>query len=629
MSAGALSVSMLSRDGVPQLIEGLRLVNVAYRTNVRGTVEIEATWTCQPTVGYALLERIGHMLLRVDAHGVPIAAGRIEDASVSQSTLTLRAGGPWRELRDSVLTTMWSVHGVQEWEPVTRSISGVSYYVPEYYRFIKDNECIIALTKNTIYPYASVGAMHYRVPHTSNRLVSGMIIEIVHALPTTWRVDVNSHAAGDIGNYGASSMILAANGTGALSRRAWYASFTAAPVIVVGVYNNNPSSYTMTQETGTLYARVQRVRLVSNTDLIVNTTITAAVSAGSNVLVSVGSTDRMYVGMEIVVNSGAMSSEIAVISEIVSATQCRVAQLVNGYGVGVTVHGLYIPSDLIVRNLADSAAGQGVLRADGHLIESCPRDNVNAVWHDAIPAEIIGDLAERGTRTARYEAGVTADGYLWFRDEHSALRGGQTWYVEVGDIALEQSLEALTNRVYATYRGADNSTQRTADVSDQQSVARYGLIRRGVVDSDAPDVTRALARAALGVRQTATLSPLTRITISRVYSPANAPAPLWLIQPGDTIVIRNVPLDIATDSGQTGISFRIGEIRYDGSSNQIEVQPETTTPSAEHQLAALIALIGSVAAVGQAPGALPAGVIPLEQLRRGGAPGGSGPAISA
>jgi hypothetical protein len=77
------------------------------------------------------------------------------------------------------------------------------------------------------------------------------------------------------------------------------------------MYNSTAGNIGPTaQETGVFATIITNHRVVSSSANRVNTTLTAARAASANVTATVGSTARMYVGMQLVMNSAGNPSEI-------------------------------------------------------------------------------------------------------------------------------------------------------------------------------------------------------------------------------------------------------------------------------------------------------------------------------
>ncbi len=210
------------------------------------------------------------------------------------------------------------------------------------------------------------------------------------------------------------------------------------------------------------------------------------------------------------------------------------------------------------------------LRGDAVLIEPTATDLRDEVYEDTLPAAILDRLA----LLHGYEWGVYDDRRLHFRP-----RGGQrAWYVDVTAAPqLQRSVEGLRNSAYATYRGDDGRTLRTASVGDADSQARYGLVRRGLVNAQTTSLTEAQTHRAVYLADRATLSTRADIAFDRLYDDVGALWPLWSMRAGDTVTMRNLPPTLSTDIDRIR-TFRIAETEYDAAADTLSIAPEEPLP---------------------------------------------------
>ena len=210
------------------------------------------------------------------------------------------------------------------------------------------------------------------------------------------------------------------------------------------------------------------------------------------------------------------------------------------------------------------------LRGDAVLIEPTTTDLRDEVYEDALPAAILDRLA----LLHGCEWGVYDDRRLHFRP-----RGGQRhWYVDVtATPQLQRSIESLRNSAYAVYRGDDGRALRTASVGDADSQARYGLVRRGLVNAQTTSLTEAQTHRAVYLADRATLAARAEVSFDRLYDGVGALWPLWSCRAGDTVTVRNLPPTLLTDIDRVR-TLRVAETEYDAAAGTLSIAPEEPLP---------------------------------------------------
>lgn len=210
------------------------------------------------------------------------------------------------------------------------------------------------------------------------------------------------------------------------------------------------------------------------------------------------------------------------------------------------------------------------LQADAVLVEATATDLRDEVYEDALPAAVLDRLA----LLHGYEWGVYDDRRLHFRP-----RGGQRyWYVDVTAAPeLQRSIESLRNSAYVVYRSDDGRSLRTGNVGDADSQARYGLVRRGMVNVQTTSLTEAQTHRGTFLADRATLAARAEVSFDRLYDEAGALWPLWSIRAGDTVTMRNLPPTLSTDIDRIR-TFRVAETEYDAASGTLSIAPEEPLP---------------------------------------------------
>lgn len=516
--------------------------------------------------------------------------GRLEDptlvAGSGGSGLTIQALGSWRALSDDRYTALWSTTSVADFIQTT-SVHSTAYSESERWGRDTNNRLYIELVKGTTYTLNKASGLLYFAPHLGARQIVAMQFQVAITLPTTMTMrivgfDNSSPPGGALTNGIVFAQFV---GTGALVNRAYSLNLTGNPRDIVGIDILCNTGATPAGETGANNITVTKLRVATSITNRVDTTLTANRNAGTNVTATVASTAGMYVGMELVMNSGATSSEVVTVLSIGSSTQFN-ADFVFNYTSGQTVRGLRILADEIVEDILDQVAtlNSAQLSSSTALIQSPGLDLLDEVYEDAVIGDILTRLAGLGDNQAtprQWEVGVYEDRTLFFRPQGSASRA---WYVDATDLSVVRTLEDLANSVYAVYQDPNGATLRTAITSDSVSVARYGVTRRAAISADTTSATQA------GTERDAYLQdhkdPLPRATIrfDAVYDAAGARYPLWLVRSGDTMTIRNLPPNISTSVDRIR-TFRITHTSYDAFADTLDVEPEAAPRTLEVMLA--------------------------------------------
>jgi hypothetical protein len=396
-------------------------------------------------------------------------------------------------------------------------------------------------------------------------------------LPTqhTWRC---VSFAGDVSGALSSGAVEASLvGTAAVVSRAYHIILaTPRPTCGIDVLCNTGAAYA--GQTWASYAKVTQVRVVSSSTNRINTTLTANRAAGANVTATVGSTTGMYVGMELVMNSGAALSEIVTVLSIGSTTQFN-ATFANAYVIGNAVQGFKVTADEIARDMVSvtNTVNPAQLSSSTALIQSPLSDLLDRSYEDVAMGDVLTQLADLGDSAgAQWEVGVYEGRQLFFRPQG----GGRTWYVDATDLSIARTIEQMANSIRAAYTDANGRRQSTDVNTDTISVSRYGLRRVIVPSADTTNVTLAGT-----IRDTALADhrdPLPRASIP--FDATGARYPLWLVRAGDTITIRNLPPNLSGSVDRIR-TFRITHTSYDAMTNTLTVEPELPRPTLEVMLA--------------------------------------------
>lgn len=512
--------------------------------------------------------------------------GRLEDptlvAGSGGSGLTIQALGYWRALSDDRYTALWSSTQVDQFVPTTGDMGLTAYDETERWQLDTNNRLFIALVKGATYTLNKRAGLLLSVPHRSTRPIVGIQFALSMNLPTQFTFRVVSFPGDISGTLSSGAAEATLVGTGAAVSRAYHI-ILATPRSTCGVEILCNTGATPAGETGANNVTVTKLRIVTSIANRVNTTLTANRAAGTNVTATVGSTSGMYVGMELVMNSGNNPSEIVTVESVTNSTQF-VSTFLNNYTTGQTVQGLTITADEIVEDIVGQVATLNAdqLSSSAALITSPGLDLLDEVYEDAAPAEILTRLARLGdTAGGRFEVGVWENRALFFRPQQS---GSRAWYVDATDLSIARTQEDIANAVYATYSDANGRTLRTVDLVSTASVARFGLTRRKPVAANTTNATLAGMVRNTAVLDTRNPLPRAAIQFTAVYDASGARYPLWLVRAGDTMTIRNLPPTISTSVDRIR-TFRITHTSYDAFADTLDVEPEAAPRTLEVMLA--------------------------------------------
>jgi hypothetical protein len=522
-------------------------------------------------------QRTGHVVLC--HHSAPIWAGRAEELGLSsQGLLTIGAYGYQRACADTRYTALWSDDSVAGWRPIRDSERGDTQ--PDRWSFDTNNRLYMAPQKNSSQGTTTCAYMLYQSPDGGARNIIGIDFAFEMSFPSaSWRLQLLPLTTA----FSAGAAIFTLNGSGVLQTGARHLTFAATPWLAFQVQFNAAAAI-FPNESGTAYARITSLRLVTTTANRVNTTLTAARTAGASVTATVGSTARMYVGQRLVVrDSGSTIGEIVTVESIPSSTTF-VATFGANYSINATVQAQMAYPDEIVRDLVTSvnAINPTQLSAATVGVQSLPIDLTNASYEDATPQTIGRGLAE----LSAYRFGVDLAQALVFEPNTA---NAQTWAVDAARLRVDTKLDQVANRIYTTYQEAGGRTLRTAAASNMLSSQRYGVVRMATAQTQSANSAIAEAIRAAALSDQASPPPRAEIVFDRLYTASGGRANLHQVRPGDTILIRNLPPAAEALPGEVQ-SFRVARCQLRlraGETAVLEVEPDTPTPYLEVLLARL------------------------------------------
>lgn len=539
-------------------------------TNEHGPQELRATVPRSLYDAFRVYDAPGTLHVQLNDGAWPLWVGRLEEPGLragAGGALEISAFGYWRALSDLPYTALWSTTSYEAFRPITEA--EISNRSPARYAADTNNRLFFGPQKNASYAnLADDFSYIYIPPSGGSRLLIGVQFTYSITMPLGWTLRCMAH---DLFDQNAIT-VFTINSTGVAQNGAIHATFAGRQSIYFDMFNSSGGTLTYTGETGANFYRITNLRVVTSTANRINTTLTAARAAGTNVTATVGSTAGMYVGQQLVINTAASPSEVVTVLSIGSATQFN-ATFANSYVAGQSVTGHQVYASEIVGDLVSTVAATNPtqLQSTASLITSPNRDIVDAVYEDQYPADIITALCQQGDSTgAQFEAGIDSQRRVYFRQVGSQAR---RWYVDVADLQLNRSLDGLRNSAYTVYADASGTPVRTASATNAASVVRYGLTRRQAVALQTTNSTYATAVRDAEVAANALVQPRAAFTVRAVYDANSARAPLAYVQAGDYLVLRNLP-PTASSTIDSIRTFRITRTEYDPFSDSLSIEPE-------------------------------------------------------
>lgn len=253
---------------------------------------------------------------------------------------------------------------------------------------------------------------------------------------------------------------------------------------------------------------------------------------------------------------------------------------------GTTSANLY--ADEIVEAVIDYVAGlsHSPLSTSKILVESPGVELVDELYEDVEAGEVLTRLAELGdsqTPPAIWEVGVGAGQRVFFRERGSQ---GREWFTDVLQIELGATLEALQNSVYGLYEDTNGRTLRTDVATDDPSVERYAVERRGVAEGTGTSLSRAEGRRDARLEERREVTPEAELSLEGIglFDVHGAQEiSLWRVRPGDTMTIRNLPPNLSTAVDKVR-SFLILGTEYDWDNGVLKITPEIKPPGLVNQV---------------------------------------------
>jgi hypothetical protein len=560
-----------------------RASGVTFATNDRGYAECQAFLSLSVQESFDLYDRRGLPFVQAFAVGA-IFEGRLEDVAIVDGGVHITALGYSRAMSDAPYTALWSKTDVAGFRPIVST--EVSTVVPDRFAFDSNNRIYIAPQKNATLGTTGTtkqGMMCFIPPDQGSRDIIGVSFDFVFVAPAAnWRVAFQTRNADftGIANPWIISSAGAATATGTI-----HATFAAAKIVNFFM-DFNAADAVYAGETGATYLRITNLRLVTSTTNRINTTLGTNIAAGTRT-VTPGSMARIYVGQSLQIDQASTTvAESVTVTAITATTFTAVFAFAHVIASTVNAHVVYadeIAKDLVsVTNTLNSTQ----LSSDTSMIASPSLDLLHEVYEDQYPADILDYLVGIGDSSGyQWECGVKSSQRLYFRRQGSAAH---TWYIDVSALDVQRLLDPLANSIYAVYQDASGRNVRAAATSDSASITRYGVTRRQALSVSSTSATQASLQQAAALADGKDPKPRSGITINQVFDANGSRWPLWYVQAGDTVIIRNLAPTLSTSIDRIRV-FRLARAEYAFDTDTLSLEPETPLPKLDALLAKIAA----------------------------------------
>lgn len=496
------------------------------------------------------------MWARVSSGAVVIWEGRVEDMGASDYGLKIQGFGLWRQFSDWVYTRAWSAVGYGRWRAATAD-DGADY-LPDRFEIDNNNRIYIAPREGETFDDGVVGALVIESPAGGLMGWRAFECDYIFIAPTGWRMEITADA----------TVIFALDSSGVDLTGAFATTFDESTTVAVRMFYNSGTPTTMAVNTGDSYLRISNYRIASTPALVVDTTLTADVTAPGSQAVTPASMVNIYVGQKLRV-FGSFYSETIIVTAITTTTFTAVFAQTHTAGDSVTAIG--VGAETVLADMLEQHGDETWLAA-GQTFVDVPAGTLDiddGWWEDMRQSDVLLELAER--LGGRWRVGVGPWQMVFLRQ----LTGGRAWVVDVDDLNLQQSVAGLVNEAYGLYQNGNGRRLVTATVRDEASVARHGFLRQGLIDSRG--MSEGSANDLRDDLLDAKSAPPPRLSFAVVRvrtAVGGATAAKWQVRVGDTVTIANVPAALLV-GGTDIFSFTVGRVLFDVVKNNLVIEPET------------------------------------------------------
>lgn len=318
-----------------------------------------------------------------------------------------------------------------------------------------------------------------------------------------------------------------------------YAAVSGIADHVVCLRNSTGGTYTSTQDTGFWYANINNTRLALENDVRF-TTATINVTAGSTITITPASMTNIYNGQRLYVVSGtyttantAYTGESIVVSGM-TATTFR----------GTFATSIHGSSTIIVPFVTPKTIFDGYATVAGLDVDAVTDVNIDisdALFDNTTFENLCNYIAKRGDGTKKHYYGVDSLGNFYYKPASSS-----TYYIDVESFELSATIDDIYNRIIPISKRADGTLKELNPVVDQSSVERINKARTAVYTTDTTYDPQATVYAMAYLEDSIKGSVNTVISIVRAYNTLGAAVSLDILNPGDIVIPRNIPISLTT-----------------------------------------------------------------------------------
>lgn len=579
---------------------GARLSQFVFSTNQHGDESLEIEVPASVLEVFTMYSKKGIITVKVTELSEEIWFGRVEDSTLTvsgnKSSFSIKAFGLWRFFSDVPYAAFWSASdNFGEFKPGTKDI----YFDDgsQSYEFNFNGQIEIAPKEGESFGLGGisngiVARANFIIPSFLANGLKGVQFDFELSAGVGWQVGCQFMS------YTPSAVLSTpwvTDFTASIRKESFYATYSSSNACMLSFFMYWTGAYPSVnnQTTGTYYLRIKNIRIVGNTDKVVNTTLSSGVAFTGLVSFSpVSMANINYIGQKVIVGQGTSNVEQVTITSISSSSFSALAT--KTHSSGETVQGHYVGSDQVVKAIfasliANTSAYNFVSSVTSNIDETF-FDLANEKTINEYPDSILDRMANLGDNrenpnlvdnvSTRFEVGYR-NRMPFFKSKKNIAN---EWRVNINDLKISRSLNDMRNRIWTLSNGK-YTDELNSFAQDSLSMENYGT--RGVIINSGSSIAKVAEKQAKStLKDKANPIPRASITFSRVYMRSGVRAPLTRVRGGDTITIQNLPVGFGTiiDKLRT---FRILRTQYDAIANTITVEPESLPPELEFLLGRL------------------------------------------
>lgn len=542
-----------------------------------GCLKLTLTFETETPLYY--MDNDGVLLLTACLHNAPVWRGRSEKISVQGNKVSVEALGLIRIFADIPSLFELSTTNHSRLRPLNQS-DRVDFN-EDMYMFDTNNRGNMGLKKGATYNAASDRAvLGLKLSGSARKTIKGIQYSLSHYGPAQMGFRAYPGSGYDFNPAAYYGPMHNFTGNGVVNTTAIAYQETNNDAGLLILFMVPLGAFTFAGEDGANYMRVTNFRMVTDDSRMINTTLSGAVVAGSNVLITVGSTANMIVGCEVAINANTFTNgEMITVLEIVSSTQFR-ANLAKSHGGGAVVRGFVTPPDVPIKILVSGIVGTHPTMADPNtsFIQTFPVDITDADYFKLSMLDTIQDVLLYGdgaTPSSPLRLRIFADKIARLE---SAAYGAQTWYIHLKDLEIERSLEESINTALAYYTRADGTTQITDNTYATERLSSMGFYRVGTVEVSTQSATVANRSRNAFLSENKYEGATLNLEIAEIVDSSGAEASWENIRADDRCILMDLPSRIAGGTLDRLRNFRIGEVEIDVMKGELKISPDFANP---------------------------------------------------